>query len=137
MSEEPYSEVHEWELSVPEGVIDENGHVNNVAYVQWMQDVAIRHFTELGGEELMQRFGATWVARSHQVEYLRPVFAGEILLVRTWVAGMEKARSMRRYEFTKEGTIVARGATDWVLIDGASGRPKRIPDEMKEAVRRK
>jgi len=26
-------------FTVPESVIDENGHVNNVAYVQWMQDV--------------------------------------------------------------------------------------------------
>ena len=28
---------------VPDEAVDGNRHVNNVAYVQWMQDVAIRH----------------------------------------------------------------------------------------------
>ncbi len=32
------------EIVVPESAIDVNGHVNNVVFVQWMQDVAVRHF---------------------------------------------------------------------------------------------
>ena len=31
------------ELVVPDTAIDANGHVNNVQYVQWMQDAAIAH----------------------------------------------------------------------------------------------
>lgn len=136
MAEDAFSEVFTHELTVPPEVIDDNGHVNNVAYVQWMQDVAIRHFTALGGAALMERLGAAWVARSHHVEYLRPAFAGELLTVTTWIAGMERVRSLRRYEFARGGQLLAHGATDWVFVDAATGRPKRIPEEMKEAARK-
>lgn len=135
MSEEAYSEVFGREVTVPPEAIDENGHANNVAYVQWMQDVAIGHFTALGGAAMLGRFGASWVARSHHIEYLRPAFAGDVLRVTTWIAGMERVKSLRRYEFSRDGQLLARGATDWVFIDAATGRPKRIPEEMKEAVR--
>ena len=33
---------------VPRGAIDGNGHVNNIAYVQWMQAVAIDHTSAAG-----------------------------------------------------------------------------------------
>ena len=35
-------------LDVPEDVIDTNRHVNNLAYVRWMQEVAIMHSTARG-----------------------------------------------------------------------------------------
>ena len=47
-------------MTVPASVIDGNGHVNNVAYVQWMQDVAILHFEALGGAGMMAEHGAVW-----------------------------------------------------------------------------
>jgi acyl-CoA thioester hydrolase len=121
---------------VPAEVIDEHGHVNNVAYVQWMQDVAILHFEAMGGAELMTAHGAVWVARSHQIEYLRPVFEGDELVMRTWIATTERVKSMRRYEFVVDGKTIARGETEWVFVDAESGRPKRIPEEMKETVQK-
>ena len=119
-------------------VIDANGHVNNVAYVHWMQDVAIGHFESLGGTAIMEEHGATWVARSHHIEYLRPTFAGDEITIRTWIEDMARATSKRRYEFLKNDapdTLVARGETTWVFLDVATGRPKRIPKSMVEAVR--
>lgn len=70
-------------MTVPVEVIDGNGHVNNVAYVQWMQDVATLHFEALGGPAMMDRHGAAWVARSHMIEYVRPVFEGDLLALKT------------------------------------------------------
>ncbi len=136
MSEGAYSDVYEHVLTVPGERIDENGHLNNVAYVQWMQDVAILHFTALGGVEMMEKEKASWVARSHRIEYLRPAYRGDELLVTTWISTMEGVRSRRRYEFAKGGQVLARGETDWVFVDAETGRPRRIPEEMKEAVKR-
>jgi acyl-CoA thioester hydrolase len=85
---------------------------------------------------MMARHGAAWVARSHQIEYLRPAFAGEALVVKTWIADMERVKSLRRYEFSRGAQLLARGATDWVFVDAETGRPKRIPDEMKDVVRK-
>ncbi len=121
------------EFTVPETAIDGNGHVNNVAYVQWMQDIAIAHFAATGGVGLMHDMGGTWVARSHHIEYLRPAFAGDRIEASTWVANLRRVRSLRRYEFTRvsDGKTLARGETDWVFVDAVSGRPCTIPEEIR------
>ena len=135
MNEAVYSGVFEHRLTVPGEVIDGNGHVNNVAYLQWMQEVAILHFTALGGTEMMTEHRASWVARSHRIEYLRPAFSGEELLVRTWIASMDRVKSLRRYEFVRGRSAIAKGETVWVFIDAETGGPKKIPEEMKEAAK--
>ena len=61
---------------IPTESIDENGHVNNVAYVQWMQEIAIEHYASIGGIDAQGKDG-TWVVREHHIEYLQPAFAGE------------------------------------------------------------
>jgi acyl-CoA thioester hydrolase len=121
-------------ISVPASAVDENGHVNNVQYVHWMQDIAVQHYTSLGGVSATQAAGATWVVRSHQVEYFRPAFAGEQIEVRTWVANLRRVRSLRRYEFVRlsDGATLVRGATDWVLIDARSGSPRLISPEIAQ-----
>jgi len=119
-------------LTIPNDSIDGNGHVNNVAYVQWMQDAAVRHFDSLGGTPLMAEAGATWVVRSHRIEYLGPAFAGEQIEVRTWIANLRRVRSLRRYEFVRasDQTMLVRGETDWVFIDAHDGHPLAIPHNI-------
>lgn len=79
--------------------------------------------------------GTTWVARSHFIEYLRPAFAGDRITVHTWVSGMSERSSPRRYLFSREGDrrFLARAETQWVYVDLASGRPRRIPGELGTA----
>ena len=47
----PLSPIYTKTIVIPQTSIDENGHVNNVAYVQWMQDVAVEHYASMGGIE--------------------------------------------------------------------------------------
>ena len=120
------------QFTVSDNEVDQNGHVNNVVYIQWMQDVATLHFDELGGTRAMQEAGATWVVRSHNIEYLKPVFAGEDVIALTWVVSFRRVRSLRRYRFLRQrdNVLLARGETDWIFVDVTSGRPRRIPDEV-------
>jgi acyl-CoA thioester hydrolase len=128
--------IYEDTFTVPESAIDENGHVNNVAFVQWMQDVAIRHFDAAGGRDAMQAAGGAWVVRSHQVEYLLPAFAGERVQVLTWVANLNRALSLRRYRFLRaaDGKLLVRGETQWVFVSAQTGRPLRIPAELQQVL---
>src|SRR5512141_2089750 len=131
MSEPAAPETFHYLFRIPENAIDGNGHVNNVMYVQWMQDAAIRHFDSLGGTGLMSAAHATWVVRSHKIEYLSPAFAGEEIEVRTWIANLRRVRSLRRYEFVRQSdqTVLVRGETEWVFVDVATGRPISIPEQ--------
>jgi acyl-CoA thioester hydrolase len=123
----------EYDFGVPPDAIDANGHVNNVEYVRWMQEAAVRHFVSAGGEALMAAANATWVVRSHHVEYLRPALAGDRIRVRTWVHDFRRVRSLRKYEFSRatDGTPLARGETEWVFVDTSTGRPKSVPAELQ------
>jgi acyl-CoA thioester hydrolase len=124
------------EFTVPAEVIDTNGHVNNVAFVQWMQDVAIRHFEALGGVEPMRAAGGAWVARSHHVEYLAPGFANELIRVKTWIADVGRVRSLRKYEFWRGDKLLVRGETDWVFVNAGTGKPLAIPQSIIDALTR-
>ena len=126
--------IYRHQFTVSQDAIDENGHVNNVVYVQWMQDVAVLHSSATGCTEMTRDIGAMWVARSHKIEYLSPAFAGEQIEALTWVVNFRKVRSLRRYKFVRaaDQAVLARGETDWVLMDTKKGRPRVIPKEVSE-----
>lgn len=113
-------------LRVPDADIDRQGHVNNVAFVRYIQDVAVAHWGAIAPDAVRAAF--TWVVRRHELEYLRPAFPGEELLLRTWVGEPSGATWERFTEVLRAGEdrplVTAR--TVWVLLDAASGRPRRV-----------
>jgi acyl-CoA thioester hydrolase len=123
--------VYRRSFTIPSEAIDENGHVNNVAYVQWMQDIAVEHYALIGGIEAQGK-NATWVVREHKIEYFLPAFAGEEIEIRTWVENVRRVRSLRKYEFVRksDGRVLVQGETDWVFVDARTGRPLHIPEEV-------
>lgn len=120
-------------FTIPTEANDLNNHVNNVMYVQWMQDVATLHSDTQGCTfESCQQIGAAWVVRSHQIEYLRPAFAGDEIEILTWVCNLKRTRSLRRYRFLRasDQTVLARAETDWVFVNTTTGRPMSIPVDV-------
>jgi acyl-CoA thioester hydrolase len=125
------SSIYSKTFSIPQTVIDENGHVNNVAYVQWMQDIAVEHYEAIGGISA-QGPNATWVIREHKIEYFLPAFAGEEIEIKTWVENVRRVRSLRKYEFVRklDGKILAKRETNWVFVDAKTGAPRAIPEQV-------
>lgn len=135
MSSAQNSAIHKYQFIVDSDVIDRNGHVNNVAYVRWMQDAAVNHSRAVLPGGTYRTVQGTWVARSHHIEYLKPVFENQTIEVRTWLAGLRRVRCQRKYEFVRveDDALVARGETDWVFVDAETARPKSIPEEVRQA----
>ena len=129
----PISSIYTKTIIIPKNAIDENGHVNNVTYVQWMQDIAIEHYASIGGIEA-QGPDATWVVREHRIEYFLPAFENEEIEIKTWVEDIRRVRSLRKYEFVRkaDGKILVNGETDWVFVDVKTGRPLAIPVEVED-----
>ena len=132
MTASPLNPIFSYEFTVPADALDENGHVNNVRYVQWKQEAAVRHYESISGVPLTLAVGATWVVRSHNIEYLRPAFAGDRIEVRTWVVNIRRVRSLRRYRFLRvtDGKLLVKGETDWVFVDAKTGAPMAVPEEI-------
>ncbi len=121
-------------FTVPPAAIDVNGHVSNLEYLRWMQEVATMHSAACGWPlERYLKAKASWVIRSHAIEYLRPAFEGETLALATWIAGFRDEASPRRYLVwrARDREVLARAETLWVYVDARTGRAARIPDDFR------
>lgn len=124
-------------VQVGEDAIDVMGHVNNVQYLRWLEEAAWKHSDSLGlGWSVYEQLGVGVVAIRHEIDYLRPAFAGETLEVATWCTGHDgRLRLRREYQVrcADDGRTCVRGLTHWVSVDLKSGRPRRMPVEFVES----
>jgi acyl-CoA thioester hydrolase len=123
-------------FSVSEADIDSLGHASNIAYVRWIQDAAVGHSEALGLDlAAYQRIGAVFVVVRHEIDYLRPALRGEALEARTWISSAMAAKCMRATELVRvsDAALLARSMTTWGFIEVATGRPRRIPDDVRTA----
>lgn len=124
------------ELQVPATDIDGQGHANNIAYFRWMQTAAVAHSDAQGWDTARYRAsGWSWVVRSHSIEYRRPLFADDVVCIRTWVQDLKKYTSLRKYEIllAESNKLVARAETNWAFVELAAGRLIAIPEEVSSA----
>ncbi|MDG1054506.1 MAG: thioesterase [Flavobacteriaceae bacterium] len=120
----------EQSILVEESHLDELQHVNNVQYLQWVQDIAGAHWQHLIRDNPTE-FGL-WVVRSHHIEYKRQAKLGDRLRVITHVELTEGFLSERRVRFFLEdsNTLVAQCSTQWCYLDPTSQKLLRIPEEV-------
>ena len=110
--------------------IDELGHVNNAAWVRWIQDMATGHWQAVAPQAHVDAY--VWVVTRHEIDYLRAVGPGETVTGRTWVGEAPKgARFDRHVAFVGvDGKVRVKAKTTWAILDKATGRPLRVPAEV-------
>ena len=112
--------------------IDELGHVSNLVYLRWVLEVAMAHSRSVGWDHAQYKaFGAVFVVRRHEIDYVAQVREGEHLVAETWVDDWRPASCTRRTELRRGDQVVARAATTWAFISLTNGRPQRITDELR------
>ena len=130
-------DIYDYPHTVIDEEIDEIGVVSNVTYIRWLNRAAVAHSTTQGwSTEDYLRHGAGWVVRSHSIVYRRPALPGDDIVVRTWVATMGAATSLRRYRIIRtneDEELLATAETLWAFIDFTSRRPARISPEIAGA----
>ena len=126
-----FSEPFEQRLVVAAEHLDDNAHVNNVVYLQWMTDAAVAHWTSIASPDAQARIA--WVARRHEIDYHAPALLGEALVVRTWIGAADGLRFVRFGEVRRErdAKVLASLRTVWIPIDRVTGRPKRVPEDVR------
>lgn len=123
--------VFEKEIVVQESDIDNLRHVNNVVYLQWVQDVASAHWITIASEEMKKKYA--WVVLKHEIEYMGQAFLGDRIHVKTWVEWSEGFRSERQVEFRNltNKKLLVKAKTTWCLLDGKSMKPRKIEEDIK------
>lgn len=118
---------HSFRVSAEE--IDEQGHVNNVAYVRWIQDVAVAHWFSLTNEETREKY--TWVVLRHEIDYKKQAFETEEITATTWVGEPTRISWERFTEIKRSEDLLVKARSVWCLIDKRTGKPNRITEEIK------
>ncbi len=108
--------------------IDAQGHVNNVAYVKWIQDVAVAHWFSVTTEEMREKY--TWMLTRHEIDYKKQTFAGEEVTATTWVGEATRITWERFTEIRRGEDILVKARSIWCLIDRQTSKPSRITSEM-------
>lgn len=116
---------------VEPGDIDQLGHVNNVVYLRWVQDVAVAHWNSLTTGE--QRETLIWVVVRHEIDYKHPARLSESVIARTWVGAANGLHFERFTDIYRAGDneLLAKARTLWCPIDRRTGRPHRVSAEIR------
>ncbi|HRG01057.1 MAG TPA: thioesterase [Bacteroidia bacterium] len=117
-------------IKILQSDIDENGHVNNIIYLKWVQDIAIAHWSSVASSEMKAQL--LWVVSRHEIDYLKSAFLNSNLMAKTWVTDPQGAKSDRFVEIIdmNNNTIITKIKTTWYLLDAVTKRPKRIDSEI-------
>jgi len=132
MQIDPSTERFELAITVDAEDIDELGHVNNVVYVRWVQEVAVAHWRAAATS--LQQGAVAWVVVRHEIDYKHPARPGDQITARTWV-GTADARTFERHtEILRGGDrrLLASARTLWCPIDIRSGKPTRVGSDIRE-----
>jgi acyl-CoA thioester hydrolase len=137
-------------VSVRWADLDAYGHVNNAAMLTLLEEARIGAFwasdePHPGGptpadshrtallESGPQAATLTLIARQ-EVEYLLPIeYTRAPIVVRLWLSHIGGASIDVSYEVLIKGTLHAVALSTIVLVDAASGRPRRITGEERAA----
>lgn len=124
-------EIYEKQLVVEKKHLDKQKHVNNVQYVQWVQEVAEEHWEARASEE--QKSKVIWVVVKHEINYKKEAFLGDRISLQTYVGDTTHVTSIRHVIIKNADTdkLLAEAKTTWCLLDAKTKKPVKISDELK------
>ncbi len=130
------SETYVHQVAVSEAAVDELGHVSNLAFIRWVLDAARAHSVKVGWDLPQYRqFGAVFVVRRHEIEYLKPAFVDDVVELHTWIDRWTAATSVRHTTVLRpaDQTTLVKAKTVWALMSTETGWPQRIPAQLRQA----
>ena len=112
--------------------IDGQNHVNNTVYLRWVQEVATAHWQAVASGEAQEGIG--WVVLRHEIDYKAPACLGDDVVLRTWVGKATRLTFERFTEIRRRtgGQLLSTARTLWCPINAQTGRPVRVPAEVRE-----
>jgi acyl-CoA thioester hydrolase len=126
--------IHTYHVSVRHYECAADGRVHPAVILHYLQEAAFSASAAVGySAARYESLGLQWYAYETDLELMTSLRYGDSIEIKTWVADFRRVLSQRRYELYRDGIMVARAGTDWVLIDAARGRPASIPDEIVAA----
>ena len=125
-------EIFEKELIVKKQHLDNREHVNNVEYLQWVQDVAEAHWEARATQAQKEQF--YWVVVNHEISYKKEAKLNDEILLQTYISKTTHVTSLRHVIIKNKNTntVLAEAKTTWCLLDIKTKKPVKISEELKK-----
>ncbi|MBE0423853.1 MAG: acyl-CoA thioesterase [Lutibacter sp.] len=117
-------------LNVTENDLDSLNHVNNVTYLQWVQNVAEKHWNEIGNADSENKY--VWVVIRHEIDYFLPAILNDEITITTYIGDSYGVKSERFVEIKKSDKLLVKAKTIWCLLDKNTMKPVKVPAEIME-----
>lgn len=117
-------------ITVSRDDLDDLDHVNNVRYVEWVNDVAKAHWNKNATKEMLKKYA--WALIKHNIEYKSAAVLNDVVKLKTYVTKAEGVTSTRIVEMYNNETqnLHVRSETTWCLLNSINLRPTRITTEI-------
>ena len=118
-------------IAVDSSDIDELGHVNNAAYVRWLERCAWKHSESLGlGVREYRELDKAMVVLRHEIDYLAAAYLGDEVVVATWIVESDnRLRLTRHFQILRasDQMTLLRARSTFVCIELSTGKARRMP----------
>ena len=106
--------------------------IGATALLRYFEEAAALDAAQMAfGWEYLQTQHLAWILTHMQLEMLAPHAPKQTVFVRTWHACSDKILSRRDFEMTgADGSILARGASWWILMDTQKRRITKNPPQL-------
>ena len=128
--------MHETRLRVRWSELDPYGHVNHAAYLTYLEHARIGALESIGwGMGEIERLGLRVVVARADLRFHRSAVAGDELVITSGIVELRPASSRWRQEIRCRSDLILEAEITGACTDDA-GRPRRVPSEFQEALRR-
>ena len=115
--------------------IDFVGHVNNIIYIQWLENARVKLMQAMGLSitELADEDEILPIITETVIKYKKPFFLDNTVFVEAWVAEMMNVSAIFEFRFLNEkGEVCSTGNQKVLFIDKETQRPSRKIVKYKE-----
>lgn len=108
--------------------IDFVGHVNNIIYIQWLENARVKLLQEMGLSitELADVDAILPIITETVIRYKKPFFLDNTVHVEAWVSEIMNVSAIFEFRFLNEkGEVCSTGKQKVLFIDKATQRPSR------------
>jgi acyl-CoA thioester hydrolase len=108
--------------------IDFMGHVNNAAYLKWVQEAVVGHWEKLAPAEAVAKH--LWVALRHEIVYRKPAFLDDEVIASVVLEKVHGARAFYATLIKRGEDILAEVKSSWCCLDAETLKPSRIAQDI-------
>lgn len=119
-------------LTVRSTDLDELNHVNNIRYLEWIQQISKEHWEQRVDAQTLREM--VWVVRNHNITYYESALLNDQVSISTQVLTWRGPLSIREVKMVnnKSGKLLVMAKTEWCALHSETLRPIRVPEAVQK-----